>query len=220
MSYKAIRKDVCEANRELERRGLVSLDEGGASAIDREQGLVVVKPAGVSHATLTPEQLVVLDLNGRVVEGSLAPAPDVAAHVWLYQSILGIGAIVSTFSPYATMFAQACRPIPCLGVVQARSFKGDIPVTRVLRKPEIERQYEKSLAAVIIERFSRLDSTDIPGVLVAQHGAYAWGVSPEAAVTRAAVIEKAAQAAFGTLTLAPQSQSIPGMLVDRHFAGR
>lgn len=218
MSFKAIRKDVCEANRELEKLGLIFLDQGGASAIDREQGVVVVKPAGIPHASLTPEELLVMDLTGRLVEGSLPPAPDMAAHLFLYQAFRDITGIVNTFSPYATMFAQAERSIPCLGVVHAKVFKGEIPVTRALRKPEIERNYEKSLGGVIIERFARLDPAEIPGALVAHHGAYTWGRTVGIAVTRSAALEKAAQLAYGTLTLAPQAQPIPGMLSDRHFS--
>lgn len=218
MSFKSIREDVCEANRELEKLGLIFLDQGGASAIDRAHGVVVVKPAGVPHASLTPEDLLVMDLSGRVVEGSLAPAPDMAAHLFLYQAFSEVNGIVNTFSPYATMFAQAERGIPCLGVLHAKFFKGEIPVTRALRKPEIERNYEKSLGGVIIERFARLDDSEIPGALVAHHGAYTWGPSVGIAVTRSAAIEKAAQLAYGTLALAPQAQPIPGMLLDKHFS--
>lgn len=217
MSLSEIRKDVCKANRELERHGLLFLEQGGASAIDRERGLVVARPAGISHTNLAPEDMLVVDMAGRLVEGDKAPAPELAAHLFIYHAFKDVGGIANTVSPYATMFAQAERPIPCLGVVHARCFKGDIPVTRALRKPEIERSYEKSLGMVIVERFARLDPLEIPGALVAHHGAYAWGATVAQAVLRSAAVEKVAQLAYGTLTLAPQAQPIPGMLLDRHF---
>ncbi|MEI6788375.1 MAG: class II aldolase/adducin family protein [bacterium] len=218
MSYKAIRKSVCEANRELEQYGLLFLDEGGASAIDRERGVVVVRPAGKLHATLTPEDMLVVDLAGTLLEGESIPAPDLVAHLFLYQAFPEISGIANTYSPHATLFAQAGRPIPCLGVVHARCFKGEIPVTRALRKPEIERNYEKSLGGVIVERFARLNPLEIPGVLVAHHGPFTWGRTVGDAVLKSAALERAAQLAFGTLVLTPQAQPVPTALSDKHFS--
>ena len=217
MSFKTLRKEVCEANKELEKQTLLFLDKGSATGIDRERGVVVAKPAEIPHACLTPEDMLVLDLDGTVVEGKLTAGLDVAAHLFLYQAYREIAGIANTFSPYATMIAQADRPIPCYGIVHARCFKGDIPVTRTLRKPEIERHYEKSVGAVIVERFSRLDVLAIPGVVVAHHGAFAWGRTVGEAVLKSLALEKAAHLAYGTLMLSPHVPSISGILADKYF---
>ncbi len=217
MTYKVLRKEVCEANQDLGRRHLISLGMGCASGIDRERGVVVVKPSAIPHTCLTPEDMLVLDLAGKVVEGTLTPSPDVAAHVYLYREFKSVGGIVNDFSSYATLFAQAERPIPCFGIIHARFFKGEIPVTRALRRPEIERNYERSLGSVITERFSRLDPMEIPGVLVSHHGPFAWGRTVEEAVVNAAALEKIAELAFGTLQLSPQTVPITGILSEKQF---
>ena len=217
MTLKTLRKEVCEANRNLEKHGLSFLEKGGVSGIDRAQGVVIVKPAEIPHTCLTPEDMLVLDLTGKLVEGSLTPGLDVTAHLFLYQAFRDICGIANTYGPYATMFAQAERPIPCMGVVHARYFKGEIPVTRALRKPEIERNYERSMGAVIVERFSRMEPDDMPGVLVAHHGAFTWAKTPSSALVRSIAMEKVARIAFGTLQLMPQAAAIPNMLSEKHF---
>jgi L-ribulose-5-phosphate 4-epimerase len=217
MTLKVLRKDVCEANKDLGRRHLISLGMGCASGIDRERGVVVVKPSAIPYACLTPEDMLVVDLAGKVVEGALTPAPDVAAHLYLYQEFKAVGGIVNVFGSHATRFAQAERPIPCFGIIHARFFKGEIPVTRALRKPEIERNYERSLGSVITERFSRLDAMEIPGVLVAHHGPFSWGKTVEEAVVHAAALEMIAELALGTMQLSPQMAPISGILSEKQF---
>ena len=217
MTFKVLRKGVCEANKDLEKFGLLCLGMGCASAIDRNRGLVVAKPIGIPTACLTPEDMLVVDLTGKVIEGTLEPTPEVLAHLALYQEFGAIGGVVNTFSPCATQFAQAERPIPCFGIVHARFFKGEVPITRALRKPEMERNYEKSLGNVIIEKFSRMDAMDRPGVLVPHHGPFAWGRSVEEAVLKSVALEKVAELALGTLQLAPQMGPISGIISERQF---
>ena len=217
MLLEQLRKDVCQANRDLERHRLVLFTWGNVSGVDRAQGLVVIKPSGVPYAELTPDNMVVLDLNGGVVEGTLKPSSDAPTHIVLYNEFPEIGGITHTHSPHATMFAQACRPIPCLGTTHADHFRGEIPVTRTLRKPEIEGHYERYTGLVIVERFMRLEAGDMPAVLVANHGPFTWGKTPTAAMVNSVVLEEVARMAAGTLQLAPNISVLPGMLQDRHF---
>lgn len=216
MSLKALRENVCKANKDLEKQNLLFLDRGSASGIDRQRGVVVAKPADIPHACLTPGDMLVLGLDGKIIEGAQAAAPDVASHLFLYQSFREISGITSTFSPYAVMFAQAERAIPCFGILHARYFKGEIPVTRALRKPEVDRHYEKSVGAVIVERFARLDAMEVSGVLVAHHGVFSWGRTPDEAVLKSVAIEKMAQLAYGTLALSPKTASLTGVLSDKY----
>ncbi len=217
MLLQKLRKDVCEANRDLERHHLVLFTWGNVSGIDRDQGFIVIKPSGVPYDELTPEKMVVMDLRGTVTEGSLKPSSDAPTHVVLYNVFPAIGGITHTHSPHATMFAQACRPIPCLGTTHADHFRGEIPVTRTLRKPEVEGHYERATGLVIAERFARLDSADMAAVLVANHGPFTWGDTPAASVINSVVLEEVARMAAGTLQLAPAVDALPGMLQDRHF---
>lgn len=217
MLLEQLRKDVCEANRDLERHRLVKFTWGNVSGVDRAQALMVIKPSGVPYAELTPGNMVVMSLHGTVVEGTLNPSSDAPTHIVLYNEIPEIGGITHTHSPHATMFAQACRPIPCLGTTHADHFRGEIPVTRPLRKPEIEGHYERFTGLVIVERFMRLDSSDMPAVLVANHGPFAWGPTPAASVVNSVVLEEVARMAAGTLQLAPNAPALPGMLQERHF---
>jgi L-ribulose-5-phosphate 4-epimerase len=217
MLLESLRKTVCDANKDLERHGLVLLTWGNVSGIDREQGLIVIKPSGVPYADLTPDNMVVLDLKGAVVEGPLNPSSDAPTHGVLYREFPSLGGIVHTHSTHATEFAQACRPIPCLGTTHADHFRGEIPVTRPLRKPEIEGQYERSTGFNIVERFLRLDPVEMPAVLVANHGPFTWGPTPAAAVINSVVLEAVARMAAGTLRLAPTLGPLPGLLLDKHF---
>lgn len=219
MTFKELRRDVCEAIRELDGRGLLPLGMGSVSGMDRNAGAVVVAPSGIPSSCLTPESMLVVDVSGQVVEGGafVKPVPEAAAHLFLYQEFPGIGAVANIFGSYSTRFAQAERPIPCLGILQARYFKGEIPVTRSLRKPEVERNYDRSVGGVIGERFVRLSARDIPGVLVAHHGAFAWGQNVAEATLHAVALEKSAELALGTLQLVPKAESLPGMLLDKYF---
>jgi L-ribulose-5-phosphate 4-epimerase len=213
----ALRQEVCEANRALERHGLVKLTWGNVSGFDRQAGLLVIKPSGIPYADLAPEQMVVLDLAGKVVEGRLSPSSDAPTHVVLYNRLEGLGGITHAHSPHATMFAQACRAIPCLGTTHADVFHGEVPVTRALRRAEIERDYEASTGLVIVERFARLNPLEMPGVLVAHHGPFTWGRSATDAVANGLALEEIARMAVGTLALAPQAGPIPPPLLDKHF---
>ena len=218
MMLKELRRDVCEAIQELEKNGLFPLGMGSVSGIDRGGG-VVVAPAGIPSSCLTPDEMLVIDFSGQVVEGggSLKPLPEVAAHLFLYHEFPEIGAVASSFGSYSTRFAQAERAIPCLGIVQARYFKGEIPVTRTLRKPEVERNYDRSVGEVIVERFSRLSARTIPAVLVAHHGAFAWGSNVAETVLNSLALEQSAELAFGTLQLFPKAEALSGMLLDKYF---
>ncbi|MEI6166294.1 MAG: class II aldolase/adducin family protein [bacterium] len=218
MTYKALRKDICDANQELHKNGLTFLGRGEVSGFDREHAIMVVKPAGIPHERLTPEDMLVVDFTGTRIEGTAAPGPDAITHLYLAQSFLEVNAIASSYSPHATMFAHALRPIPCLGSIHAAHFKGEIPVTRMLRKPELDRSYEKSLSSVIVERFGRMVHLETPAVLVASHGVVAWGKTAADAVFSGLAVEELARITLGTLQLAPAIQPIPSMLVDRSFA--
>lgn len=218
MTLKVLREEVCAANHDLQAKGLTFLGRGEVTGFDREQKIMVVKPAGVAHALLTPDDMLVIDFEGSRLEGALAPSPDAITHLYLAQSFVEVNAIASSYSPHALMFTHAQRPIPCLGSVHAGHFKGEIPVTRMLRKPELDRSYEKSLASVVTERFGRMAPLDTPAVLIASHGALAWGRTLGEAVLKAGAVEQLARIALGTLQLAPAVQPIPAMLVDRSFA--
>lgn len=218
MTHHALRQEVCDANRDLHKNNLVFLGRGEVSGFDREQGIMVVKPASIPHERLTPDDMLVLDLTGSRLEGVLAPGPDAITHLYLALSFVEVNAIASSYSPHATMFAHAMRPIPCLGSLHAAHFKGEIPVARMLRKPELDRSYEKSLAAVIIERFGRMAPLETPAVLLSSHGTVSWGKTAGEAVLKALAVELLAQMALGTLQLAPAIQPVPAMLIDRAFA--
>lgn len=217
MLLETLRKEVCEANLDLVRHKLVLMTWGNVSGIDREKGLIVIKPSGVPYSELTPANMVILDLAGKVVEGELSPSSDAPTHVVLCASFHDIGGITHTHSTHATMFAQACRPIPCFGTTHADHFYGEVPVTRALRKPEIEGAYERNTGLVIVERFNRLDENQMPAVLVASHGPFTWGKSARASVENSVALEEVARMALGTLQLMPAQPPISNMLLDKHF---
>ena len=212
-----LKNDVCTANCELVRHGLVILSFGNVSGIDRERGLMVIKPSSVTYADLKTEHLVVLDLNGKLVEGDERPPLDAPTHLALYRAFPEIGGITHTHSSYATMFAQAVRSIPCLGTTHADVFYGEVPVTRPLGKKEFEQDYEGNTGKVIVERFSNLRPMELPGVLVAHHGPFTWGTTPAEAVENAIVLEEIAKTTFGTLLLDPEALPIPRHLLDKHY---
>jgi L-ribulose-5-phosphate 4-epimerase len=213
----ALKQEVLEANLDLVRHGLVILTWGNVSAIDRRSGRVVIKPSGVAYDAMKAGDLVVTDLDGRVVEGALRPSSDLPTHLALYRAWPEVGGVVHTHSFHATMFAQACREIPCLGTTHADHFHGPVPVTRVLSESEVTGDYEANTGAVIVERFRGLAPAHVPGVLAANHGPFAWGTSAREAVHNAVALEAVARMALGTLQINPGSGPIPSYVLEKHF---
>lgn len=212
-----LRSLVCRANQDIVDAGLVTLTFGNVSGIDRGQGLVAIKPSGVAYQDLTPEAMVIIDLDGKVVEGSNLPSTDTPTHLLLYRRWKKIGGVTHTHGAMATMFAQAMTPIPCLGTTHADYFRGGVPVTRPLTGKETENDYEKNTGAVIVERFEKLDPLEMPAVLVASHGPFTWGHDPQEAVTNAVALEQVARLAFGTIRINPDAAPIQQHLLDKHF---
>jgi len=212
-----LKKTVCAANLELVRQGLVTLTWGNVSGIDRAGGLMVIKPSGVAYDQLTPDAMVVTDLDGRVAEGRYAPSSDTPTHLRLYRAFPEVGGIVHTHSTYATAFAQAGREIPCLGTTHADYFRGAVPVARLPTEAEVVGGYERNIGEVIAERFHGLDPCAVPGVLAAGHGPFTWGPDPLKAVANAVALEAVAKMAFLTFGLSPQVASLPEYLCDKHF---
>ncbi|NLW55267.1 MAG: L-ribulose-5-phosphate 4-epimerase [Firmicutes bacterium] len=212
-----LKEQVLEANLELYHRGLVIYTWGNASGIDREQGLVVIKPSGVPYEKLTVDSMVVLTLDGEIVEGELRPSSDAPTHLGLYRGFPEIGGVVHTHSPHATIWAQANREIPCLGTTHADYFYGAIPCVRVLTKNEVATEYEKNTAQVIVEYFRNLNYLHLPGVLVAGHAPFTWGRDVNEAVHNSVVLEEIAKMAFASLQLNPKLRPLPKYLLDKHF---
>ncbi|MGC1267452.1 MAG: L-ribulose-5-phosphate 4-epimerase [Candidatus Acidiferrum sp.] len=212
-----LREQVLEANLDLVRRGLVLSTFGNASGIDRDQGLIVIKPSGVPYDEMKPVSLVVTDLHGKVVEGNLRASSDLPTHAALYRAFPGIGGIAHTHSEYATAWAQARRPIPCLGTTHADYFHGPIPVTDVMSDDEINGEYEANTGAVIIRAFREIDPMAIPAVLVANHGPFTWGLDAKKAAENAWMLEAAARMAYRTVELNANAGSLGKALHDRHF---
>ncbi|WP_308861734.1 L-ribulose-5-phosphate 4-epimerase [Paenibacillus radicis (ex Xue et al. 2023)] len=214
---KKLKQAVLEANLDLPKYGLVTFTWGNVSGIDRERGLVVIKPSGVPYEDLKAEDMVVLDLEGNVVEGSLKPSSDTATHLVLYKAFPKIGGIVHTHSPWATSWAQAGRAIPALGTTHADYFYGEIPCTRKMTEAEIKGAYELETGNVIVETFKDLDPAQIPGVLVNCHAPFNWGKNPHDAVHNAVVLEEVAKIALNTFNLNPAIEPMDQTLLDRHF---
>lgn len=213
-----LKKKVCEANLDLPKHGLVVFTWGNVSGIDREKGLVVIKPSGVSYDKLTPDKMVVVDLKGNKVEGDLNPSSDTPTHVEIYNAFPQLGGIVHTHSRWATIWAQAGRGIPAYGTTHADYFYGEIPCTRPMTPEEIGGKYEKNTGTVIVERFKNLDPVNIPGVVVYSHGPFSWGKDPNDAVYNSVVIEECAMMAWHTEAL-PGGRTVPMQqeLLDKHF---
>jgi L-ribulose-5-phosphate 4-epimerase len=213
----ALRNEVFEVNLELVRKGLVIYTFGNASGCARAEGLAVIKPSGVPYETMTPADMVVVDLEGRVVEGMLRPSSDVATHVALYRAFPEIGGVVHTHSRHATAWAQACREIPCFGTTHADYFHGPVPVTDPLDPAEIESDYEANTGAAIIRRMAGRNPLGCPAALVAGHGPFCWGASAAEAAHNAAIVEELAAMASLTLAINPEAKPIPGELRDKHY---
>ena len=217
MKHRRLREEVCEANMELHRRGLVICSWGNVSGIDREAGVVVIKPSGVAYADLTPGDLVAVSLDGEVVAGQMRPSSDTPTHLELYRQFAGIGGVCHTHSKHATQWAQAEREIPCLGTTHADYFYGAVPVTETMTKEEIEEDYELNTGKVIGRRFEGLNPRQMPAVLVAQHGPFTWGPDAGAAVEAAVVLEEVADMALGTVLLDARQSGIAQTLLDKHY---
>jgi L-ribulose-5-phosphate 4-epimerase len=223
MLLKELRAAVLEANLELVNRGLVLYTFGNASGIDREQGLVVIKPSGVDYDELKPEHMVVTDLYGNIVEGTLKPSSDLDTHTLLYREFPSIGAVVHTHSEYATSFAQAGLPIPALGTTHADYFYGPVPCTAALSDDAIGGRYVHETGRAIVERFAAtrehesIDPLAVPACLVAGHAPFAWGKNPDDAAHNAVVLEYCAKMAYKTLTLKSEVNVVTQALLDRHY---
>lgn len=236
--YEELKRKVYRANIALQKRQLVICSWGNVSGIDRVNGVVAIKPSGIAYDELTPAKIVLTDLEGQVIEGDLKPSSDLPTHLELYHhfsetggtgktsekggtsgisGIGGIGGICHTHSPHATMWAQACREIPCLGTTHADYFHGNIPLTDLMSMEEIQTDYERNTGKVIIRRFRELDPLQVPAVLVASHGPFTWGTDPATAVESAVILEEIAKTALGTLTINPEQKQISKALLDKHY---
>jgi L-ribulose-5-phosphate 4-epimerase len=217
MSLKTLREEVFEANQSLVRHGLVIFTFGNASGFDRSSGMVAIKPSGVPYETMTPDDLIVTDLEGRIVEGTLRPSSDLPTHLGLYRAFEGVNGVVHTHSRYATAWAQAGVEIPCLGTTHADYFRGAIPVTGAMTPQEIESEYERNTAEVIVRRFAGIDPLATPAVLVSGHGPFTWGPSATDAAHTAVIVEELAHMAYLTFTIRADVEGISEALRDKHF---
>lgn len=223
MLLKELRTAVLDANLELVKRGLVLYTFGNASGIDRQQGLIVIKPSGVDYDDLRPEHMVVTDLDGNIVDGTLKPSSDLDTHTLLYREFLTIGAVVHTHSEYATSFAQAGLAIPALGTTHADYFYGPVPCTAPLTDEAIGGRYVHETGLAIIRRFaathehSAIDPLAVPACLVAGHAPFVWGRTPHDAAHNAVVLEAVARMAYRTLTLKNEAATVSQALLDRHY---
>ncbi len=217
MLLQQLRTEVLEANLELVRHGLAPFTFGNASGIDRESGLVAIKPSGVPYDKMQPADIVLVHLDGRIADGALKPSSDLKTHLLLFKEFPGIGGVVHTHSLHATSWAQAARSIPAFGTTHADYFHGPVPVTRPLTDEEIQGDYVYNTGVAICERFKDLDPLAVPGVLVAGHAPFCWGPSATAAAHTAAVLEYIAQMAIFTVSLNPSGAPVSQALLDRHY---
>lgn len=212
-----LKEEVLQANLQLPKHGLVTFTWGNVSGIDRESGLVVIKPSGVSYDKMDIDDMVVVDLSGNVVEGKRKPSSDTMTHLELYKAFPGCGGVVHTHSRWATSFAQAGRGIPPLGTTHGDYFYGEIPCSRSMTTKEINGDYEKETGKVIVETFQEKNPESIPGVLVRNHGPFAWGKDANEAVHNAVVMEEVAFMAFHALMLDPDLENMQQELLDKHY---
>ena len=212
-----LKRTVCEANLLLPKYDLVTFTWGNVSGIDRELGLIAIKPSGVPYDGMAPEDMVIVDLSGNVIEGKWKPSSDTATHIELYKAFPNIGGVVHTHSRWATTFAEAGQPIPAMGTTQADYFYGDIPCTRPMTEEEINGDYEKETGKVIVETFKDIQADDVPGVLVYSHGPFSWGTDPKNAVHNAVVMEEVAFMDWHALMINPEHRDMQKALLDRHY---
>ncbi|CAJ2237050.1 L-ribulose-5-phosphate 4-epimerase [Companilactobacillus paralimentarius] len=215
----SLKKKVYEANMQLPKLGLVTFTWGNVSGIDRDKGLFVIKPSGVEYDKLTPDNMVVVNLKGEVVEGKLNPSSDTPTHTVLYNKFPNIGGIVHTHSPWAVSFAEAGIDLPALGTTHADTFYGKVPVSDALTEEEIKTAYEKNTGDVIVRTFRErnIDPEAVPGVLVRQHGPFTWGATPDKAVYNAKVLEVVAEMDYHALQLTRDNIEVPQYLLDKHY---
>lgn len=213
-----LKKAVCDANIRLAEEGLAVLSWGNVSGIDRDSGNVVIKPSGVMYGELTHDRMVVVSLaTGETVEGDLNPSSDTPTHLELYRAFASVGGVIHTHSLYATAWAQGRREIPVYGTTHADAFYGTIPCTRRMEPAEIRADYELNTGKVIVERFADIDPEQVPGVLVCEHGPFAWGASPEKAVQNGVLLEYVARLASETIHVEPYPRGIRQVLLDKHY---
>jgi L-ribulose-5-phosphate 4-epimerase len=211
-----LKEKVLNANLFLVKHSLVTLTWGNVSGVDREQELIVIKPSGVEYEKLMIRDMVVVNMDGRVVEGNLKPSSDTPTHIELYKAFPEIGGVTHSHSEYATIFAQAVMEIPCLGTTHADNFYGNIPVTRFLTENEVNSNYELNTGKLIVERFKDLDPISIPAVLVAGHAPFTWGKDPEDSVKNNLVLERIAKMALHSLSLKPDLNDLPYYILKKH----
>ena len=212
-----LKQTVCEANLLLPKYDLVTFTWGNVSGIDRELGLIAIKPSGVPYDGMAPEDMVIVDFSGNVIEGKWKPSSETATHIELYKAFPNIGGVVHTHSRWATTFAEAGQPIPAMGTTQADYFYGDIPCTRPMTEEEINGDYEKETGKVIVETFKNIQADDVPGVLVYSHGPFSWGTDPKNAVHNAVVMEEVAFMDWHALMINPEHRDMQKALLDRHY---
>lgn len=217
MKCRTLRNNVAAANRRLSQEGLVAFTWGNVSGIDRERGYIAIKPSGVPYDKLTAETIVLVDIEGKIVEGDLKPSVDTPAHCTLYREFQEIGGVVHTHSPAATAFAQACMPVPCLGTTHADYFNGQIPIARELTTEEIEKRYEEATGLSLAETLEGVLPLTCPGALAAHHGPFSWGIDADAAVDAHIVMELLARMAIDTIALNPHAKSLPHSMQEKHF---
>ncbi len=215
--HEELKKNVCDANLELQRQELVIYSWGNVSGIDRSTSTVAIKPSGLPYDELMPDKMVLLDLDGSVIEGTLKPSSDTPTHLELYRNFEAIGGICHTHSLTATMWAQACREIPCFGTTHADYFYGAIPVTDAMTEEQIQTDYELNTGKAIVNRFADIDPMQMRAVLVANHGPFTWGESPAAAVEAMVVLEQIAAMALGTITINRDQGPVGSALLDKHY---
>jgi len=214
---KELREQVYAANMQLPEYGLVTLTWGNVSGIDRETGLVAIKPSGVAYEKLSPDNMIIVDREGNVVYGDGNPSSDTATHLRLYKAFPQIGGVVHTHSSWATIFAQAGKAVPAFGTTHADYFYGEVPCTRALTEQEIAGGYELETGNVIVETFEKLDPTAVPAVVIKHHGPFTWGESPKKAVENALVLEEVAKMAYYTMSLSPDMPQLMQPLLDKHY---
>ncbi|HPI72531.1 MAG TPA: L-ribulose-5-phosphate 4-epimerase AraD [bacterium] len=216
-AYDELKINAYQCNRELPRRGVVLYSFGNVSALDDSRGVVAIKPSGVAYEKLQPEDMVVVDLDGQVVEGRLKPSSDTRTHLVLYRHFPRIRGVAHTHSPYAVAWAQAARPIPLLGTTHADQTHSDIPCTDFLSAENIQADYEEETGRQIVRTFAHLSPQEVEMVLVAGHGPFTWGASPEQAVYHAVMLEELAKIAWLTLQINPQAERLPADLIQKHY---